>query len=51
MGLYERIMRIAVQIKRILNGNHAQTAFTHNLEKIQFKSPEELKTLQAVSLD
>ena len=50
MGLYERIMNLAVQLKRIANGTHAQTAFTRNLEKIQFKPPEELKALQAVSL-
>lgn len=50
MGLYERIMKLAVQMKRIANGTHAQTAFTRNLEKIQYKSPEELKALQAVSL-
>ncbi len=50
MGLYERTMKLAVQMKRILNGTHAQTEFTRNLEKIQFKSPEELKALQAISL-
>ena len=50
MGLYERIMNLVVQMKRIANGTHAQTAFIRNLEKIQFKSPEELKALQAVSL-
>ena len=50
MGLYEHIMKLAVQMKRIVNKTHAQTTFTRNLEKIQYKPPEELKTLQAVSL-
>lgn len=50
MGFYEHIMKLAVQIKRVVKGNHAQTTFTRNLEKIQFKSPEELKALQAVCL-
>ena len=50
MNIYQGLMKTAVRIKRILRGNSAQTGYTKYLEKIQYKQPEELKALQAVSL-
>jgi phenylacetate-CoA ligase len=43
-------MKTAVKAKRILTGKSSQTDFTKYLDKIQFNTPEELRTLQAVSL-
>ena len=50
MNIYQGLMKTAVRIKRILRGNSAQTGYTRYLEKIQYKTPEEIKALQAVSL-
>ena len=50
MNIYQGMMKTAVRIKRILTGKSSQTDFTRYIEEIQFKTPEELKSLQAVSL-
>ncbi|MCK5759177.1 MAG: phenylacetate--CoA ligase family protein [Clostridiales bacterium] len=50
MNIYRGMMKTAVRVKRILTGNSAQSRYTKYLEEIQFKTPEELNALQAVSL-
>lgn len=50
MRIYQSMIKTAVRIKRILTGNTAQTGYTKYIENIQYKTPEELKFLQAVSL-
>ena len=50
MGILTGLMKMAVRGKRLLKGDSAQTRYTRYLEQIQFKTPEELKALQAVSL-
>lgn len=50
MKINRVLMKKAVGVKRILTGNSAQTRYTEYLEEIQYKTPEELKYLQAVSL-
>ncbi len=50
MDLYKMFMKQAVKVKRLLKGYSEQTSYSAYLDKIQFKSPEELRELQAVSI-
>ncbi|MCD6322424.1 MAG: phenylacetate--CoA ligase family protein [Clostridiales bacterium] len=47
MKLYETIMGGAVKLRRQVYGNGEQTKFTNHLKSIEYKSRDELHTLQA----
>ena len=50
MGFYYKLMKYAVKLKRIVLGYGNQNSYARFLEMIQFKSPDELRRLQAEAI-